>query len=119
MAKRKGRETHPTGEKMSVPPEERARLKALREKRGWSQDELADRANITQGTVSNFERGTGQAYVSVYQAIVAALHDQNVTPEAKESFRRISAGAAQLEEKSRRIVEDLIEQLLAGRSKPS
>lgn len=32
-----------------------ARIRAMREQRGWSQDELAKRAGITQGAVGHIE----------------------------------------------------------------
>lgn len=35
----------------------RLRLKELREARGWTQTELADRAGVPQGTISKIESG--------------------------------------------------------------
>lgn len=36
------------------------RLKAIREKRGWSQSELAERAHVPYETIYRVERGTHQ-----------------------------------------------------------
>lgn len=117
MVKKTGRETHPEGEKVSLPKDERHRLKELREKRGWSQAELARRTGTTQGTISNLESGKTQPYLSVYQRVVAVLHGKEIGADAEDALRRINAGAAQLEDGNRKAVESIIESLLKAQDK--
>jgi transcriptional regulator with XRE-family HTH domain len=117
MAKTKGRESHPEGAKTTVSADERAEVKRLREAKGWSQKELATRARTTQGTISNLESGRTQPYLSVYQRIVAVLHGKEPGPASENSLRRISSGAARLDDANRRAVETLIEALLKSQEK--
>jgi transcriptional regulator with XRE-family HTH domain len=50
------------------------RLKAIREKRGWSQSELAERAGVPYETIYRVERGTHQEpRVSIAAKLALAL----------------------------------------------
>jgi transcriptional regulator with XRE-family HTH domain len=52
----------------------RLRIRELRDAKGWSQDELARRAQVRQATISNFERGkTRSVDLDVLDRIAAAL----------------------------------------------
>lgn len=50
-----------------------AELARLREKRGWSQRELADFAGVPQPTISALERGVRMPGLDTFLAIVEAL----------------------------------------------
>jgi transcriptional regulator with XRE-family HTH domain len=50
-----------------------ARLRELREARGWSQQELADRVGLHMMTVSRFERGTLKPTWEVALALAEVL----------------------------------------------
>ena len=70
----KGAQDHPKGPLIDVDPEERKELTALRKKKGWTQQQLATKAGLTNGTISNFESGKSkQLRKSVYAAIRRAL----------------------------------------------
>ncbi len=57
-----------------------------RRARGWTQGDLATRAGVSQPTVSNFERGVGDASLSTVWKLLAALErDLEVTPRARRS----------------------------------
>jgi len=50
------------------------RVKKLREQRGWTQQELAGRAGLTNDTISNYERGRRtDPPVSVVWAVASAF----------------------------------------------
>ena len=51
------------------------RVKKLRDERGWTQQELADRAGLTNDTISNYERGKRGALppLRTVQAIARAF----------------------------------------------
>lgn len=49
------------------------RLRALREERGWSQEEFADRAGLHRTYVSAVERGVRNPTLSVLQRLAKAL----------------------------------------------
>lgn len=50
-----------------------ARLKVVREARGWSQVELADRADLSQGTISRLELGYSSLNLTSLVPVVTAL----------------------------------------------
>ena len=50
-----------------------ARVRALREARGWSQEELAEQAGLHRTYVSAVERGVRNPTVTVMARIAAAL----------------------------------------------
>jgi transcriptional regulator with XRE-family HTH domain len=52
------RRTASKGEQMSLPLDSK-RIKRLREERGWKQEELAERAGLSVGTIQNVEAGRG------------------------------------------------------------
>nr|WP_321510271.1 helix-turn-helix transcriptional regulator [uncultured Hyphomonas sp.] len=49
------------------------RLRALREERGWSQEEFADRAGLHRTYVSAVERGVRNPTLSVLERLAKAL----------------------------------------------
>ena len=49
------------------------RLRALREARGWSQEEFADRAGLHRTYVSAVERGVRNPTLSVLERLATAL----------------------------------------------
>lgn len=49
------------------------RLRALREERGWSQEEFADRAGLHRTYVSAVERGVRNPTLSVIERLAKAL----------------------------------------------
>lgn len=49
------------------------RLRALREERGWSQEEFADRAGLHRTYVSAVERGVRNPTLSVLERIAKAM----------------------------------------------
>lgn len=51
----------------------RSRLRYYREKKGWSQEELARRLEVSRQTVVNIERGVSQPKVLLAIAIGALL----------------------------------------------
>lgn len=61
------------------------RLRELRQERGWSQYELARRAGVSQGTLSNIERGDTQPFPATQRALAEALG-----MEARELVVRLS-----------------------------
>ena len=48
-------------------------LKTLRQKKGWTQQELADRAGYTRATVCNLERGANNALIETAIMLCKAL----------------------------------------------
>lgn len=73
---------------MNVEQPERDRLKALRDKRGWTQKQLADRAGLSPAAISNFESSDTSPESSrtkhprkiVYAKIVRALRAKDAIP---------------------------------------
>lgn len=56
-----------------LPGELAARLERLREARGWTRDQLAERAGIGGGSVSRLERGDGSPTLQMVGKIAGAL----------------------------------------------
>lgn len=112
MAKTRGRQEHPKGRKITPSPEERARVRGLREGKGWTQAELADKAHTTQGTISNLESSDREIFVEVYARILAAL---KVEAPARGYYDRIVNGASDLNETDQRTVASLVDVLLKAR----
>jgi transcriptional regulator with XRE-family HTH domain len=55
-----------------------AQVKAARALLGWTQADLADRANLGTATIADFERGKRRPYPATVAAIVAALAAEGV-----------------------------------------
>lgn len=106
MAKNRGRQEHPTGPKITISPEERAHIRGLREGRNWTQQELADKAHTTQGTISNLESGDRQVYLSVYKRVLIALKAETTT---SDYYSRIVDGASDLTETEQMAIATLID----------
>jgi transcriptional regulator with XRE-family HTH domain len=49
------------------------RIRALRKERGWSQLDLARKANVSQGTVCNAERASTPTSVATVTAVAGAF----------------------------------------------
>jgi transcriptional regulator with XRE-family HTH domain len=49
------------------------RIRELREARGWSQAELAERAGVRQATISTLETGKARRLLDVLERIAEAL----------------------------------------------
>ncbi|SAK65738.1 putative phage repressor [Caballeronia pedi] len=85
------------------------RLIEAREKRGWSQDELADKAGVSQGTIGHLESGRNKSSTKLPQ-IAAALGVtvEWLTGSAKESGKSAanqSFGAPGLADRIKSVLE--------------
>jgi transcriptional regulator with XRE-family HTH domain len=62
-----------------------AMLKALREKAGFNQQELADRLGVDQASVSRWENGISEPGISMARPLAAALgvSIESLMPEPK------------------------------------
>lgn len=100
MARTKGRQARPKGDKISVGPEERSRIREAREARGWNQEELASRVGVSAATISNLETGRhGQVYQSQYAKVRALLFKDGTAPtNAGEQIRAIVSEIGDLPE---------------------
>ena len=64
---------HPAYESARVAFELGAEVRTLREQRGWSQNELAKRAGMTQSAMARFEAGGTTPTLPVLERIAGAL----------------------------------------------
>lgn len=100
---------------MSVSPEERERFKNQRIAKGWDQYDLADRAGVTQGAVSNFESGrTKQPFKIVYARLYRALFGPNkepTSPDEPDNFVAIVEGVTELDAADRAYIATMIKRL--------
>lgn len=64
---------HPAYEAARIAFELGAEVRALREERGWSQTELANRAGMTQSAMARFEAGGTVPTLPVLERIATAL----------------------------------------------
>ena len=60
------------------------RLKNARESRGWTQDQLADRINVTRYTISNWERDISESCFQELQHL-SALFSYNFLADCDEN----------------------------------
>lgn len=60
---------------MSLSPEQ---CRAARALLGWTQDELAERAEVSRGTVRGFERGQHVIHRSTATAILRAFEEEGI-----------------------------------------
>lgn len=114
MSKATGRQVHPKGEKISVSSDVRERFKAQRVAKGWDQRELAKRAHLTQGTVSNFESGRSKQIVrKVYAQLHRALFgpDGDTVPGESDTWLEIVEGSADLDESQKQAVLAVVRSL--------
>lgn len=108
---------HPKGEKISVSAEVRERFRQRRIEKKLDQHELATRAGVTQGAISNFESGKSrQIYKSVYSRIYRALFGLDITGDGGSddlwlAFVERSIG---LDEQKLKAVLTVIDQLKRG-----
>lgn len=111
MAKSERRDRLASGPKMDVPSEERTRLRDLREGRGWSQQQLADKIGVSNGTISNLETGgSGQVYKAVYAEVVRVLKAGDEATEADANrFMRAVKRLLELDERGWAIVEAVLD----------
>lgn len=99
MTKPKGdaETNHPKGSLVTVSDDERKKCRALREKRGWRQEDIAERIGVTPATISNFESGRSR---QIRKAVYAKL---------KRALRVVEDSPAQLDEDFVQLVDDLVE----------
>ncbi|KAA2260989.1 helix-turn-helix transcriptional regulator [Solihabitans fulvus] len=64
---------HPAYEAARIAFELGAEVRSLREQRGWSQTELAERAGMTQSAMARFEAGGTVPTLPVLERVAAAL----------------------------------------------
>jgi ribosome-binding protein aMBF1 (putative translation factor) len=64
---------HPAYDGARIAFELGAEVRALREQRGWSQTELANRAGMTQSAMARFEAGGTVPTLPVLERVAAAL----------------------------------------------
>lgn len=123
MPRTKGpaKQVHPSGQLISVGPEERERLKARRIELEMHQDEIAARVGVAPATISNLETGRSKqvkkvVYAKIYRALYGAAPSVEATAIDKdEAYRRIVEGALELNEGEQAAVAALIEKLREGR----
>jgi transcriptional regulator with XRE-family HTH domain len=96
----------PTVKSMSVARHLASRLRELRQQRGWTQQELADRANLSLNAINSYERAERFPRAESLDAILLALEvgparapellslDDGGTPEGWPSAERRRAFAA-------------------------
>lgn len=105
MAKSKrGPLEQPGGDVVALTPTERARLKELRQERGFSTRTLAGLVGCSNGTITNMETGKGQMNRKYYEAIVRVLGvGENDTAAAREAYQQLLELAARLDLRGLRI----------------
>lgn len=114
MAKISGRIGQPRGGKITVGPDERARLKQLRTSKGIDQGELAAKIGVSQATISNLESGRHpQMTKDKYAALVRVLGAQADAMTNEDAFRRIVQAATALEDEQLAVAVATIEALAA------
>ena len=114
MSKKKGRQVHPSGEKISVSPEERERCRNQRIAKGWDQYDLAAKTGLTQGAISGFESGrTKQPYKVVYARIYRALFGPagEIAEAEPDTWLEIVKGSVDLDEPAKQAILSMVEQL--------
>lgn len=118
MTRSKGHQAHPEGDKITVTPEERARFKAERLRRGWRQKDLAGKVGVSGGTISNLENGKHpQIFRSVYARLKWTLLREAADGLTEDAFRRITESALTIGPEDVDVVVTLIETLRARRAK--
>lgn len=107
-------------------PEDRAfaeRLRKLRQERGWTQYELAERAEVDRSVIANYEQGVSYPPVPVLRRLSLALTvsvDQLIFEEPAsqqgiqdrrlwEIFQKVD----QMDYRTKDIVKEMVEGLLA------
>ncbi|RSM61772.1 XRE family transcriptional regulator [Kibdelosporangium aridum] len=75
---------HPAYEAARIAFELGAEVRTQRERRGWSQTELAQRAGMTQSAMARFEAGGTVPTLPVLERIAAAL-DMRLSVELKSA----------------------------------
>jgi transcriptional regulator with XRE-family HTH domain len=117
MGAKKGQSLlQPDGPLVSVSEEERKQLRARRLKLELRQEDVAERAGCSTGTISNLESGRStQVRRKVYARIRRVLRGKAVTPvmdEADEAmFRELVDGMIDLEGRDLRTVAALVNSL--------
>lgn len=119
MPRTKGpaKQVHPTGELITVGPEERERLKKQRLKRDLLGRDLAARVGVTAATISNLETGRSKqvkktVYAKIYRVLFGSPETAAAVAQDKDaSYRKIVEGALELDEHQQKAVADLIDSL--------
>lgn len=103
----------PTGDKITVGPEERARFKMLREAKKLDQKEVGRMVGVSGATISNLETGRHpQIYRETYVKLKMVL--QAETPErmsAGEAYKAIANEVSDLAESDQQVVLSVIRTL--------
>ena len=113
---RRGRIDQTTGPVIDLTPDERVEFKRLRKAKGLSQQELADKIGVSNGTISNIETGgSSQPRRGPYFAALAYLKGKKEAPDqdAGERMKRVIEKYMKLDERGEKAVEALIDSLLA------
>jgi transcriptional regulator with XRE-family HTH domain len=118
MAKTRGRIPQPKGGKITVGPEERVRLKDLRETKGLKQGELAAKIGVTQGTISNLESGRHpQMARDKYAALIRVLGADSESMSNEEAYRRLMNAGSVLSGDQLATAVTIVEALAAAAKK--
>ena len=110
----KAGQVHPDGPLTSIADEDRKRIRAERERRGWTQKELATKVGVTSGTISNLE--TGERHPQVRAKVLARIqrvlfHEDAANGSGEgtsEAFDAIVQGAIDLQAREQAAVLEFI-----------
>lgn len=86
-------------------------LAALREARGWSQAELAERAGVTHSTISRLEAGGSGGSWQTVHSVLRALGVESSVFDGGEPLRM--ALEAMCRERTREVMAQLMEEAVA------
>jgi transcriptional regulator with XRE-family HTH domain len=122
MARRKAKteqpragQVHPKGGLMSVPRDERLRMRARREEMGLRQEDAAARINVVPATISNIESGRSvqvkKSVYAKYRRLLFRSPDEISNSSNDEVFAAIVDGAIGLRPAEEQAVRDYIETL--------
>lgn len=112
MAKSRPRPSDPTGEKISVGPEERALFKRWREENGLNQKAFSKKVGASQGTISNLESGKHtQIKKSTYAKLILLCRRPDASPNTERMVQEIIGELVGVPESSLGVVRDLVRAL--------
>lgn len=119
MAKR-GRIEQPDGPVVDVTPEEREEIKRLRKSKGLTQEQLAAKIGVSNGTISNLETGRhAQVHLSVLVEVRRYLGAKDTDElDSGDRHKKVMDGYLKLDGRGQAAVEALIDSLLSSRRDP-
>jgi transcriptional regulator with XRE-family HTH domain len=107
-----------------TPPSLGSRIRELRQRKGWSQQQLAEKVGVRQKQISSYERGanvpSGEVFIALAQALevsldyLAQLGPQSAPrvaiadPELLEKVQQVD----QLQDDERRLVKEVMDLVL-------